>query len=48
MLKPAVVVDGTVVGTWRPGSRATVELFGDAPADALRRETEDAGRFLAS
>ena len=46
MLKPVVVVDGVVVGTWSPGTGAT-QLFGAAPADALRAMTEDAGRFLA-
>ena len=47
VIRPVVVVDGTVVGTWRQGTGA-VELFGDAPAGALRRETADAARFLAA
>lgn len=46
MVKPAVVVDGTVVGTWSQTTRQVEWFETSEPAGDVSLETEDVDRFL--
>ena len=47
MVKPLVVADGEVVGTWsRPGGRVDVRPFPGSTAPDVDHEAEDVRRFL--
>jgi hypothetical protein len=47
VIRPVVVVDGRVVGTWRLNP-VRADLFDDADPDRLAREADDIARFLNS
>jgi hypothetical protein len=53
IVRPTVVADGRIVGTWRAGrpaaaDRITAELFDAVDGDALRADIADLVRFSAS